>query len=378
MIRGMLRQSEAFSLFSVFYLELTQSRGGNIYNLSGRASLRRREGVFGASMRVVLQAESGGRAGHRIWLGANQRVFVGGTEWAEFAVPGDPNLADVQFVVESDHNYCRIRNLQVSRALFVNGTEVLERTLVDGDIVTAGATRFSVVIQETMAIAKKQAAIRRKFRSDSASVPYRVTQCESGLVEFTGANRETAAINVARLLAEQNSLFLLLHVSRSGVPLPRALERATDLFGRGELPVAECIQFSPIILSDKDPVDRFELVQQGWAKDAVVGIFASIDRETLLKNLQRATLWLCPPSVIRGHLATGTPSSVKEAMRGIKSVLMESDNPLEWNVFADPESAPLWSQLGFPNRPVAAAEESPPPPALSRRKRRSSFRKRTV
>ncbi|HEY2252210.1 MAG TPA: hypothetical protein VGH74_14150, partial [Planctomycetaceae bacterium] len=72
-------------------------------------------------MRVVLQAESGRRAGHRIWLGANQRVFVGGTEWAEFTVPGDPQLADVQFVVESDYEHCHIRNVHTDQALFVNG-----------------------------------------------------------------------------------------------------------------------------------------------------------------------------------------------------------------------------------------------------------------
>lgn len=325
-------------------------------------------------MRVVLQAESGRRAGHRIWLGANQRVFVGGTEWAEFVVPGDPNLADVQFVVESDHHYCRIRNLQSSRTLLVNGTEVLERTLVDGDIVTAGATRFSVLIQETVAIAAKQAAIRRKFRSDAvAAMPYRAVQCTSGLLAFMGSNAEMPAINVARLLAEQHSCYLLLHVNRSGVALPTALERATDLFGRGEQPLAECVQHSPIVLAGSDPVDRFEALQQAWAKDAALGIFSSIERAPLLKNMQRATLWLCPPSVIRGHLATGAPASVKEAMRGVKSVLMESENPLEWVVFAGQEIAPLWSQLGFPN-PPEASEDAPIAPTATRLRKGSSFR----
>jgi hypothetical protein len=114
----------------------------------------------------VLQAETGRRAGHRIWLGANQRALVGGTEWAEFAVPGDPQLADVQFVVESDYFHCRIRNLHVNRVLLVNGKETEERTLVNGDIVTAGTTRFSVGIQESAEAERRH--VRELFKGIKA------------------------------------------------------------------------------------------------------------------------------------------------------------------------------------------------------------------
>jgi len=87
-------------------------------------------------VRVILQAENGRRAGHRVWLGANQRLCVGGTEWAEFAIHGDQQIADVQFLIDCDFHSCRIRNLCQAKAVLVNGSQVIERTLVDGDIVS--------------------------------------------------------------------------------------------------------------------------------------------------------------------------------------------------------------------------------------------------
>ena len=155
-------------------------------------------------MRVVLQAESGRRAGHRIWLGANQRVFVGGTEWAEFAVPGDPQLAAVQFVVESDFEHCHIRNVHADQALFVNGIKTQARTLVNGDIVTAGTTRFSVGIQESPEAERRQDAIRANPQRQAVpELQYRFERCGSGLLRFYGSEASQSPAEVALLLSQQ-------------------------------------------------------------------------------------------------------------------------------------------------------------------------------
>ena len=331
-------------------------------------------------MRIVLQAESGARAGHRIWLGANQRVFVGGTEWADFSVPGDPEIADVQFVVESDQHHCRVRNLQSMPSILVNGVEVFERTLVDGDIVTAGGTRFSVVVQESSAIAAKQAAIRT--RRSRALVPVSLRTCPSSLVLCEDFGREKTAPGIAQALARESSLYLLLHVTRSGVALPIELRTVTDLFARGELDVAECLQYSPIVLSEKDPIDRFQLLSQAWGKDGIIAVFTRLDRDTLLRNLQRSTVWLCPPSVVRGHLTNGPADSVRDVMDGISAVLMEADDREGFVLLGPPEAAAEWSHVenGGPSESgistPASSEASPAAPVSSVPSKTASKRRR--
>jgi hypothetical protein len=317
-------------------------------------------------VRVVLQAETGRRSGHRIWLGANQRVFVGGTEWAEFSVPGDPQLADVQFVVESDYLHCHIRNLFAGRALTVNGQEVEHRTLVNGDIVTAGSTRFRVGIQESAASEVRQAAIGGDtFGPAGIEVPYQTERCESGLFRFYCLDDSQTPTDVALYLSEQHSFYLIVHLTKAGVELPSELKRVVDLGARGEVEADQLNACSLLMISPSDPIDRFRLLEEGWNRDSVLGVFTTRERPGVIKTLLRANLWMYPAHTIRDQLAEGAPEYIRELFRGIKAVLVPSSAPGGWEVFASNESDPLWMQLGFPNAPesrsVALAELAPPP-----------------
>lgn len=305
-------------------------------------------------MRVILQAESGGRAGHRIWLGANQRVFVGATEWAEFAVPGDPQLGDVQFVMESDYHRCRIRNLHKSRELLVNGKPISEQTLVDGDIVVAGNTQFSVGIQETPEIAARQAAIRGTGDTTfgAPQFSYRVERCQSGLMRYSGRDGAPTPLEVARLLAGQHSFYLLVHAIKAGLRDGPEMENVVDLFHRERIPLSARQENSVLVFSPHDAADRFGLLEQHWNKCAVVGVFTSREYSDVIETLFGANLWLCPPDLICDHLACGAPYHVQQLLEGIKAVLLETDEPGGWSVFASPEIAPLWMQLGFSYPPA--------------------------
>ena len=305
-------------------------------------------------MRVVLQAESGRRAGHRIWLGANQRVFVGGTEWAEFAVPGDPQLAAVQFVVESDYEHCSIRNIHADQALFVNGKETQARTLVNGDIVTAGSTRFSVGIQESPEVERRQAAIRANSQWQAGpELQYQVERCESGLLRFYGSDASQSPTEVALILAQQHCFYLVAHAQKAGLELPPHLTRVVDLSARGEVDVLQLDPSSVVMLSPSDPVERFQLLEKGWGRDAIVGIFSTGERPAVIQSLLRSTLWVYPPHIIRDQLAAGTGSFLHDLFKGIKAILIESTAPGGWEMFAHPQVDPLWMQLGFPNPPAA-------------------------
>jgi hypothetical protein len=302
----------------------------------------------------VLQAESGRRAGHRIWLGANQRVFVGGTEWAEFAVPGDPQLADVQFVVESDFLHCRIRNLFADQALLVNGKEIEERTLVNGDIVTAGTTRFSVGIQESPEAERRRATIHGDSpRPSLPDLQYRAERCESGLLRFYAADQALAPNEVALLLAQQHGFYLIVHMQKAGLELPARLNRVVDLGARGEVDASQLNPSSLVMLSPSDPIDRFQLLEQGWNRDAIVGVFSTRERPAVIQSLLRAPLWAYPAHIIRDQLLAASGTHIQELFKGIKAILVESPSQGGWEVFASPRIDPLWMQLGFPNSPAS-------------------------
>lgn len=305
-------------------------------------------------MRVVLQAETGRRAGHRIWLGANQRVFVGGTEWAEFAVPGDPQLADVQFVVESDYEHCHIRNVHPEQALFVNGIKTQSRTLVNGDIVTAGSTRFCVGIQESPEIELRQEAISaNSLRPGAPEMQYRFERCESGLLRFFGDDASQPPSEIARLLTQLYNFYLVAHMQKAALELPRHLARVVDLSVRGEVDVSQLNPDSLVMLSPSDSVERFQLLDMGWNRDAIIGIFATGERPAVIKSLLRSTLWVYPAHIIRDQLTAGTGTFLHDLFKGIKAILIEAPSSGGWEVFANPEVDPLWMQLGFPNAPAA-------------------------
>lgn len=305
-------------------------------------------------MRVILQAESGGRTGHRIWLGANQRVFVGATEWAEFTVPGDPQLGDVQFVMESDYHRCRIRNLHCSRALLVNGKPISEQTLVDGDIVIAGNTQFSVGIQENNEIAARQAAMRGSGDTTfgAPQFSYQVERCQSGLLRYSGRTGAPTPVEVARLLAGQHSFYLLVHAIKVGLQDDPQIKDVVDLFHRERIPAVARKDNSVLVFSPHDAADRFSLLAQNWNKGAVAAVFSPREYAGVLETLLRANLWLCPPDLICDHLSCGAPYHVQQLLEGIKAVLVETDEPGGWAVYASPEIAPVWMQLGFSYPPV--------------------------
>ena len=305
-------------------------------------------------MRVVLQAESGRRAGHRIWLGANQRLFVGGTEWAEFAVPGDPQLADVQFVVESDFEHCHIRNVHPDQALFVNGIKTEARTLVNGDIVTAGTTRFSVGIQQSLEAERLHDAIRANpMRQANPDLQYRFERCGSGLLRFYGSEPSQSPTEVAKLLAQQHCFYLVAHMQKSGLELPCHLTHVVDLSVRAEVDVTQLNPSSLVLLSASDGVERFQLLERSWGRDAIVGIFSTCERPMLIQSLLRSTLWVYPAHIIRDQLAGGTGTFIHDLFKGIRAILVESPAPGGWELFAHSQVDPLWMQLGFPNPPAA-------------------------
>ncbi len=98
-------------------------------------------------MGVVLQVVSGRCTGRRVWLMHDQRLKVGATEWADFAIDSDEALSSVHFSVRCERDGCHVFDLQSRYGTFVNGKRVAFSYLSDGDVIRAGLTRFRVELR---------------------------------------------------------------------------------------------------------------------------------------------------------------------------------------------------------------------------------------
>ena len=98
-------------------------------------------------MRIAIIAISGPAAGRRIVLRGGQIARVGRTDWADFALPEDVDLADIHFVVHCDSNTAMIKSLAPDHDTKINGATTKKGEIQHGDVIEAGATMFNVEIE---------------------------------------------------------------------------------------------------------------------------------------------------------------------------------------------------------------------------------------
>ncbi len=101
-------------------------------------------------MRIAIIAESGPAAGRRIVLRGGQIARIGRTDWADFALPEDLELADIHFAIHCGINSALIQALALDRDTMLNGTPIVKGTLKHGDLIEAGATLFNVEVEGAM------------------------------------------------------------------------------------------------------------------------------------------------------------------------------------------------------------------------------------
>lgn len=95
-------------------------------------------------MRITLEVTAGPSEGTKFHLRTQQIVRVGRTEWADFSIPHDQELADVHFQVECLSRHGNLQDLNSGKETHVNGTPIEKSPLHHGDEITAGKTTFTV------------------------------------------------------------------------------------------------------------------------------------------------------------------------------------------------------------------------------------------
>jgi len=304
---------------------------------------------------------------------------VGRTEWADCSLPHDGHLSSVHFRLESDAAGCYLRDLGSSNGTFVNGREVKERVrLCDGDEILAGRTTFAVRVPGAERPEPGEAGTAQgrpsprpatvgpagPVRAARRKIAFTAEQCDSGLTLCRGSVEEIPPGELAVLLSESTPAYLIVDFHHLGEPPPPELAAPSYLFDW--LDPAAVPAVSPMVLGQDDLVTWPMLVDTGWGKDAVVGLFSRQEKPALLEHLRRSCrtrpgapqpndpiLGYCWPSVLAQLLAHYAPESVQRLLTGIDAVLVEfAELPETWQLYGTRDLVGQLSRLGFELKPA--------------------------
>ena len=98
-------------------------------------------------MFVIVQSVSGPAAGKQVHLRAGQSVRFGRTEWADYCFAEDAQMGDIHFTIDCDPRSGCTLTVEGSSVTLVDGEEVTQAALRDGNEITAGATVFRILIE---------------------------------------------------------------------------------------------------------------------------------------------------------------------------------------------------------------------------------------
>jgi len=102
-------------------------------------------------MKVTLENETR-KIGAKIVISSGELLRIGRNAPVELTGGQDRFMSGSHFVIECNENRCRIADMGSRNGTFVNGDRVKEAVLRDGDIISAGQTRFRVYIEDSPAV----------------------------------------------------------------------------------------------------------------------------------------------------------------------------------------------------------------------------------
>lgn len=329
-------------------------------------------------MRVVIQITSGSSKGKKIVLGAGQVMKFGRTEWADYALPMDSQMSKVHFLIRATSDGCEVEDLKSSNGTWVNEQRIAQRTrLSNGDEIRAGQTSFAVKIEgESMghdpraslaevtvqagpafSNSRRPEPARASLRSRST---YSQEKCDSGLMLYRGIIDDMPPADLAVLLCQTYSVYLMVDFKNLGQPRPPELVAPNYLFDW--LPPVAAEVASPVIIAQDEYLDWPSLVEHGWGHDAVVCLLSKLEKSAMVEHLRQAVRvkphgsaaepaavrGLCWPSVLAPLLMQQGGGSIAEFTTGVEGILIElPDLPNTWQIFGRGELGPILDQCGM-------------------------------
>jgi len=331
-------------------------------------------------MKLVLEIQSGELTGHKRWLIPGERMLVGRTEQAELAVP-DPKMSGVHFFVECHSTECRVHDTRSTNGTFLNGRQIAEDVLHDGDVIVAGDTEFRVQIgddasaepspeqpEESLAADVDHAAISIKqtvastpsaaFGAIAGEAPRSLmdrgeeTPSATGVHPLKGSSQDVA--DLVQHLSEISPLHLIVDFSKIAMTVPEDLELTNFLYDW--IPEKLRASFSPAVIDGSTARDWAELLASGWGHNCTLCLFSSLPTEELVEQLRQLTQtgeeqeprreYACPDA-LAGLFSNGPEAFMKGLFDAVDAVLFEDDNVEECCLLASADFHRKLRELGL-------------------------------
>lgn len=98
-------------------------------------------------MRVVLQVTSGPSLGRQIPIQAGEIARFGSSDFADVCFPSDEQMSEVHFELRCSLNGCSIRDVTGEGRTLVNDQPISETSFNDGDVILAGQTKLTAMVE---------------------------------------------------------------------------------------------------------------------------------------------------------------------------------------------------------------------------------------
>lgn len=317
-------------------------------------------------MLVVLNLFDGQSYGHKIWLRTDQVARFGSTEWADFSVGSDAHMSGVHFLVSVSKETCILRDLNSRNGTFVNGTRVEDqRTLVDGDLITAGKTIFSVEVESQIpdwmlkddtnrpvitdskgtVITDENSPITQSSTDGPSEMPYQHANLDSGVAAYRGLCSDASPAETVKRISNGTDCYFLVNMSAfTSQSIPPALSRVTMLNEDLGLVHAE----------DERQID--DMIYSTWGKDSTVCVVSKQD--DVAEHLQGVLSSFCRPSQLRQNLRTAPSIFVSKLVKNLDGVFIENQDGSGWEFYTPHVGKDDWKRFGFPS-PSKANELHP-------------------
>lgn len=300
--------------------------------------------------RVVL-FRTGVSTVSKVWLLPGQELTVGRNETADLAVPEDLALSGRHFVVECFPDKCVLRDLGSRNGTMLNGETVTEAELHDGDKIVASTTTFTVDIDGgTEADATEP--------SESRHVPGYTCVRQNELVTAFQGVVPGQLMEVVDLISKYRPLYLVIDPEKRDAFESTRISRSRFLLNWLDDEIIP--EVSPVVLALTDESKLLPAIELSWAHDTTVCLFSKLDQHELTEQLRRmvrqpveqswsgagvmACFW---PSILSVVLTAGDQPFTEQLFAAVDAVLIESNAPGGWTLFAPDSFGKALKRLGF-------------------------------
>ena len=234
----------------------------------------------------------------------------------------------------------------------MNGDAADEQKLVHGDVIRAGKTEFTVMIDaDGMEVSSNVELVHAERRTGANQFEYYALEMKNGLMKYYPFGTGYSAKRFSKMLHQQMSVYLIVNATRSNMNLRTDQTGVFDI--SKVVPLPNDVTGDELrLLTAGSRVDRFQVIDEQWSNDAVTVLFSSREPHVLLNWLRRTTTLISRPSILRDRMLKQNDQFIRQWFEAITAILLPDHTKSSWELFVDSQAKPIWKQMGLPNGPI--------------------------